>query len=116
MIAPLLDGRCGHLEQGSDLGEGQQPAVAQTPVAGLQTIASAQGGHAPGMERFAGTGASAAPVEDGGDLPLGVTVEQFIDLGDRLGSGLAALVGGQFGPDRQLARVCKKSCVLSRLS
>ena len=46
-------------------------------------------------ERLVGAGAPAGLVEFGGDLGVGVVVEESVDLGERVGGGLARFPGVQ---------------------
>ena len=95
--SPDLDGTRSDAQLLRNLGEREQPATTKPSVAAHESVLVAEPlDHQP-MERLLLPGAEAPRVEDGRDLPLGVVLEQAIDLLDDVGLRLADLGRGQ-GP------------------
>ncbi len=91
------------VEHGGSFADAQHAAGAQALVPGGQAVLPAYGLYAPRPEDDAVAGAQAALVQQGGDLRVGVAVQQAVDPGyDALG-GPVPLPGGKFGGQPQLA-------------
>ena len=69
--------------------------------AGLQSVSSAEVGDPSWVEGESGPGGSAALVEDGGGLGLGVVLEELVDFGEEFGGGSALFPGGGIGLDSE---------------
>src|ERR1035438_4911838 len=74
--------RCG------DLGEGEHAGVAEALLAAAQLVVVADVADDERVEGAAFAAGQAALVEDGGDVGVGVVVEELVDGGDDLGRGL----------------------------
>jgi len=60
-------------------------------------VVAAETEHDPAGEALAFAGAMVGSVERGGDLGVGVLVEQPVEQGERVRVGLAGLPGGRAG-------------------
>jgi len=93
-VVPDLDGFGGHAEAAGHLGQGEHAGVAESLLAAAEPVVVADVADDEPVEGAAFAAGQAAVVEDGGDLGVGVAVEELVDGGDGFGGGLAELGGG----------------------
>ena len=103
VVAPFLDGVGVDGLAAGDLGEGEQPGVAESLGVAWELVVGADLADEPGVQGLAGAADKAAAGQDGGGLGVGVVVEQLVDGRYHLGWGLAELPGCQ--RDRQAQAV-----------
>lgn len=97
-VVPDLDGLGGHAEAVGHLGQGEHAGVAEPLLATAEPVFVADVADDEPVEGAAFAAGQAAVVEDGGDLAVGVVIEELVDGGDGCSGGLAELgCGGRDG-------------------
>ena len=102
-VVPGLDRAGGDAEPAGHLVQGEHAGVAEPLLPAAEPVLVADVADDQGVEGAAFAAGVAAGVEDGGDLGVGVVVQQLVDRFDDVRCGLAQFPGG-FG-DRQVQRV-----------
>jgi hypothetical protein len=97
-VAPRLDRAGGHAELRGYLVQGEHAGVAEPLLPAAQPVFVADVADDQGVEGAAFAAGVAAGVEDGGDLGVGVVVQQLVDRFDDVRCGLAQFPGGFWGP------------------
>lgn len=93
-LAPFLYRPGRDAKQSGHLAERQDPDIAQPLIAPSEPLSSAYPLHHGGVEVPALPREDSTLVQDGRDLPLGVVIEQCVELGDDRRRGLSKLLGG----------------------
>jgi hypothetical protein len=95
-VVPDLDGFGGHAEAAGHLGQGEHAGVAESLLAAAEPVVVADVADDEPVEGAAFAAGQATVVEDGGDLGVGVAVEELVDGGDASAGVLRswAAVGG----------------------
>jgi len=93
-VAPGFDRAGGHAELVGHLVQGEHAGVAEPLLPAPQPVFVADVADDQGVEGAALAAGVAAGVEDGGDLGMGVVVQQVVDRLDDVRCGLAQFPGG----------------------
>ncbi len=100
--SPYLDGALGDAEPLSGFIDGEHAGLAQARVAALQAVPHAELPQEVAIEGPALPRAKPSGVQQAGDLPHGVTVEQPVDLGNDLRRG-SSIPGSHPGAEARRA-------------
>jgi hypothetical protein len=92
-VVPDLDGLGRHAEAVGHLGQGEHVGVAESLLTAAEPVVVADVADDEPVEGAPFAAGQATVVEDGGDLGMGVAVEELVDGGDGFGGGLAELGG-----------------------
>ena len=98
-VVPGLDGSGGDAKLSGELGQGEHAGVAESLLAAAQAVVVADVADDERVEGAAFAAGVAAGVEDGGDLGVGVVVQQLVDRFDDVRCGLAQFWAAPRFPD-----------------